>query len=267
MLEVQGQGNRAISPLLSSHSSRAHSRGTQPGNILGEEEPWATGTSSAFQPPKLTLSCRSLAPRVHAPFPLLQKSWMVIYKLHPECLITEVQAVFCQHPHLVTVRSRGTWHSTWTRRSSRPSRYLSPQCNSSTGAMQCDRVTKCTVGTILSSLAFWRFPFSAWNCIFLFSRTSKITCALCFSQPRGFAKRWWSFRSETAGKDRWKTNSCTEWLEGRGGGFIIGWFRFKLATYIQCVPKAGAFFFSCIHLIKRPQDVFAKRRLKLISLL
>lgn len=163
-----------------------------------------------------------------------------------------------------------SWHSTWTRRSSRPSRYLSPQCNSSTGAMQCDRVTKCTVGTILSSLAFWRFPFSAWNCIFLFSRTSKITCALYFSQPRGFAKRWWSFRSETAGKDRWKTNSCTEWLGGVGEGvggvsLLVGFGSNWPLTYNVFLKPVH--FFSCIHLIKTPQDVFAKRRLKLISLL
>lgn len=39
VLEVQGQENRVISPLLSSHNSRAHSHGTQPGNTLDEEEP------------------------------------------------------------------------------------------------------------------------------------------------------------------------------------------------------------------------------------
>lgn len=33
---------------------------------------------------------------------------MVRYKLHIKCLIIEVQGVFCQHPHLVTVHSRGT---------------------------------------------------------------------------------------------------------------------------------------------------------------
>lgn len=105
-----------------------------------------------------------------------------------------------------------------------------------------------------------------------------------FAQTRVLAERWLSSDGgEISQVIRWKRivgkqtvalNDLNVALQGRladggvggGGALIIGWIQFKLAPLMQCVPKTCALI-SCIHLMRRPQDVFGKRRLKLISFL